>query len=122
MRNRCWIPILLLAAAPALGQDMPQGPLASQVGRQIELKGRHGIGKLASLVLTDRGHVYLFAPSPDLSGLKSGVEIVARGTLEYDRGIRPSDCEAYECAVAGIPPYYFIRGASVVIAPARTEP
>lgn len=109
--------LLLLTACSTVGHDKPHGPLAKQVGHQVERKGSYAIGKLANAIRCEHGYVYLLGPFQMPIEIDPDTEIIASGKLEFVQGVRGSGCSAYDCAVPGIPPHYFIPGASVVIAP-----
>lgn len=117
MSRAVLLSFLLLTACSTVGRDKPHGPLAKQVGQQVELKGSYAVGKLANAVSSKHWYVYLFDPFQVPSEIDSGTQIIVRGRLEFVKGVRGSDCSAYDCAVAAMPPHYFIRGASVVVAP-----
>lgn len=108
---------LLLTSCSTVGQDKPHGPLAKRVGHQVELKGSYTIGKLANAVSSKDWYVYLFDPLQVPTKINPGTQIIASGRLEFVKGVRGSDCSVHDCAVPGIPPHYFMRGASVVVAP-----
>lgn len=116
MRRAFNLCLLLLAGCTTLGERTPQGPLAAQIGHQVELKGSYGIGKLADIItLKDGPSIYLFNPSEIPSELKPEDEIIASGKLEFNRGSTQTPCHPYGCAGTGIMPHYFIRGASVAV-------
>lgn len=117
VRKNVWLFLLLLVAFSAVGQARPEGPLASRVGHEIELRGNYSIGKLANIVMTDSWSVYLFDPRQQPADIKPGSRVVAIGKLEFHPGSPPLKCGGDGCGVTTIAPHYFIRSASVVALP-----
>ena len=109
--------LLVLCGCSTTRLPPPDGPLALQLGRRIELTGPIGYGKQANYVMSDQSEVYLLTPASEYSYLKPGDVVRVKGTLEYNPGAPGWRCTDYDCKSPGIPPYYFIRGASIEALP-----
>lgn len=115
MHRMLALALLLLCGCSTTLDTRPEGPLALQLGQQIELTGPIGFGKQANYVVSNQQEVYLPTPATDYTRLKPGTAVRVKGKLEFNRGANGLRCTDYDCEVPGIPPHYFIRGATIEV-------
>lgn len=108
--------LALLLTLPACTTPGTSTPLATRLGKPVELAGRFGEAKLGPFVAIDDDLVFLREPALSPGGIDDGARVLVSGRLEHDAGSGDYDCDPGEECVAAVPAHWFIRGARVRVA------